>query len=45
VIETPAAFLLYVAKQRTDSVISVAALSLRKRSYEQWLEEQAAAGQ
>ena len=45
VIETPAAFLLYVARQRTDSVLSVASLSLRKRSYEQWLEEQAAGGQ
>jgi hypothetical protein len=42
VIETPEAFLLYVAKQRTDSVLSVAALSLSKRSYEQWLEEQPA---
>jgi hypothetical protein len=42
VIETPAAFLLYVAKQRTDSVLSVAALSLPKRSYEKWLEEQPA---
>jgi hypothetical protein len=39
VIETPAAFLLYIAKRRTDSVLSVAALSLPKRSYEKWLEE------
>jgi hypothetical protein len=40
VIETPSGFLLYVAKEKTDAVLSVAGLSLPKRSYEQWLEEQ-----
>jgi hypothetical protein len=41
VIETPGCFLLYVAKEKTDTVLSVAGLSLPKRSYEQWLAEQA----
>ena len=40
VIETPGGFLLYLAMEKTDAVLSVAALSLPKRSYEQWLEEQ-----
>ena len=40
VIETPGGFLLYVAKEKTDAVLSVAGLSLPKRSYEQWLAEQ-----
>ena len=40
VIETPGGFLLYVAKAKTDAVLSVAGLSLPKRNYEQWLEEQ-----
>ena len=40
VIETPGGFLLYVAKEKTDAVLSVAGLSLPKRSYEQWLNEQ-----
>jgi hypothetical protein len=40
VIEMPGGFLLYVAKEKTDAVLSVAGLSLPKRSYEQWLEEQ-----
>ena len=40
VIETPAGFLLYVAREKTDAVLSVAGLSLPKRSYEQWLEGQ-----
>jgi hypothetical protein len=39
VIETPSVFLLYVAKERTDTVLSVAGLSSPKRSYEQWLAE------
>jgi hypothetical protein len=39
-IEMPGAFLLYVAKEKTDAVLSAATLSLPKRSYEQWLEEQ-----
>ena len=40
VIETPGGFLLYVTKERTDAVLSVTGLSVSKRSYEQWLEEQ-----
>ncbi len=40
VIETPGGFLLYVAKEKTDALLSVAGLSLPKRSYEQWLETQ-----
>lgn len=40
VIETPVSFLLYVCKTRTDQMLSVAALSLPKPSYEQWLAEQ-----
>ena len=38
VIETPGGFLLYVAKARTDAVLTVGSFSLPKRSYEQWLE-------
>lgn len=40
VIETPGGFLLYVAKEKTDTALSVACLSLAKRSYEQWLSAQ-----
>ena len=40
VIEMPGGFLLYVAKLKTDTVLSVASLSLPKCGYEQWLEEQ-----
>ena len=40
VIETPGGFLLYVAKETTDTALTVACLSLPKRSYEQWLSEQ-----
>src|SRR6266446_3386975 len=40
VIETPGGFLLYVAKEKTDTALSVTALSVPKRSYEQWLEGQ-----
>ncbi|MDB6108395.1 MAG: hypothetical protein JWR69_145 [Pedosphaera sp.] len=39
VIETPGGFLLYVAKEKTGTVLSVAGLSLPKRSYEEWLEK------
>jgi hypothetical protein len=39
VIETPVGFLLYVAKEKTDAMLSIAVLSISKRSYEQWLEE------
>jgi hypothetical protein len=40
VIETPGGFLLYVTTEKTDAVLSVAGLSLPKRNYDQWLEEQ-----
>ena len=40
VIETPGGFLLYVAKQKTDTALSVAGLSLPKRSYEDWVDQQ-----
>ncbi len=40
VIEAPGAFLLFVAKEMTDTALTVACLSLPKRSYEQWLSEQ-----
>ncbi len=40
VIETPGGFLLYLAKEKTDTALSVACLSLPKRSYEQWLSAQ-----
>ena len=39
VIETPAGFLLYLAKDKTAASLTVAALSLAKRSYEEWLAE------
>jgi hypothetical protein len=40
VIETPGGFLLYLAKEKTEAVLSVAGYSLPKRSYEGWLAEQ-----
>jgi hypothetical protein len=40
VIEAPGGFLLFVAKETTDTALTVACLSLPKRSYEQWLSEQ-----
>jgi hypothetical protein len=40
VIETPGGFLLYLAKEKTADTLSVATLSLGKRSYEDWLKEQ-----
>jgi hypothetical protein len=40
VIETPTGFLLYLATEKTDTALSVACLSLPKRGYDQWLEEQ-----
>jgi len=40
VIEMSGGFMLYLATEKTDTVLSVAGLSLPKRSYEQWLEEQ-----
>ena len=40
VIEMPGGFLLYVCQEKTGETLSVATLSLPKRSYEQWLAEQ-----
>lgn len=40
VIETPGGFLLYLTKEKTAALLSVAGLFQPKRSYEQWLEEQ-----
>jgi hypothetical protein len=40
VIEMPGGFLLYLAKEKAAATLSVATLSLPKRSYEQWLNEQ-----
>jgi predicted nucleic acid-binding protein len=40
VIEAPSGFLLFVAKETTDTTLTVACLSLPKRGYEQWLSEQ-----
>ena len=40
VIETPTTFLLYVCKERSAQTLSVAELSLPKRSYEEWLAKQ-----
>ena len=39
VIEAPDGFLLFVAKETTNTALTVACLSLPKRSYEQWLSE------
>jgi hypothetical protein len=40
VMEMPGGFLVYVCKEKTAETLSVATLSLPKRSYEQWLAEQ-----
>ena len=40
VIEMPGGFLLYLARENTPETLSVATLSIPKRSYEQWLNEQ-----
>jgi len=40
VIETPGGFLLYVARETSETELSAAGLALPKRSYEQWLNEQ-----
>lgn len=41
VIETPDGFLLYVCREKTTEILSVATLSLPKRGYEEWLREHA----
>ena len=40
VVETPAAFLLFVARDRTPAALTAAALVVPKRSLEQWLAQQ-----
>ena len=40
VIEMPTGFLLYVAKEKTGETLSAATLSIPKRSYEEWSNEQ-----
>jgi hypothetical protein len=37
VIETRGGFLLYLCEERTATILNVETLSIRKRSYEQWL--------
>ena len=43
-VETPGGFLVFQAKERTAEALTVAALSLPRRSYEEWLAQQANAG-
>jgi hypothetical protein len=40
VLETPGGFQAYICKEKTDTALTVACLSLPKRRYEQRLEEQ-----
>jgi len=40
VIAMPTGFLLYLAMSRTEKALTVASLSLPKRCYEEWLNEQ-----
>jgi hypothetical protein len=40
VIEMPNGFMLYVVKEKTAEALSVATLSIPKRNYEEWLEQQ-----
>ena len=40
VIETPDAFLLYVAKERTEGALGVVSFSIRKRDYDAWINQQ-----
>jgi hypothetical protein len=40
VIEMPDAFLLYVANERTDGVLGVVSLAIRKRDYDEWINQQ-----
>ena len=44
VIETPGGFLLYLAREKTDTTLGVTCLSLPKRSYEEWLSKQSRGG-
>ena len=40
VIETPASFLLYLAREKNDSVLIAACLALPKRGFDHWLDGQ-----
>jgi hypothetical protein len=40
VIEMPGGFVLYLAKEKTAETLSVGSLSIPKRNYEEWLEQQ-----
>jgi hypothetical protein len=40
VIETPSAFLLFVAEEKTTDTLTAASLSIPKRSYDDWLASQ-----
>jgi hypothetical protein len=40
VVEMPGGFALYLATEKTTAFLTVTALSIPKRSYEQWIEEQ-----
>jgi hypothetical protein len=40
VIETPAAFLVFIAKEKAATALNACSLSISKRSYEEWLAQQ-----
>ena len=40
VIETPRAFLLYLARARSADTLNVGVMTIPKRSYEDWLAQQ-----
>jgi DnaJ-domain-containing protein 1 len=40
VIETPTAFLVFVAKEKTKDTLSAASITIPKRSYDEWLAHQ-----
>ena len=42
VIEMPNAFLLFIAKDKTNDALSVASLTIPKRGYDEWLAQQPA---
>ena len=44
VIEMPAVFLLFLAREKSAETLAAASLSLPKRSYEEWLAAQPKAG-
>ncbi len=40
VIETPDAFLLFVAREKTDGELGAVCLSIPKRDYDEWINQQ-----